>query len=275
MTQEFVIDERLVDLHLPATDRDGALRHLCRLLAEGGLADDSYAGAVLEREASYPTGLQFEGIAIGLPHAHPAHPPYVPLVPLGPVVLGFSNGVLIGGMPAVLNGALGVSPTCCGVSPYYEVFTGSANVVIEGERAVRMLDLTFHCQAAPLSGRHPRLRRTLHGAQQALHGEHKVEDVADFAEQNAAAAGALHSAQDGPAEREAAVEAVTMARTSELAERAQDQLIEAMSRLMGLDPAAPAGTPGVLIEGAANVLIGGMPMPSGSALVRGLLRLLP
>ena len=214
-------------------------------------------------------------LAIGLPHAHPAHPPYVPLVPLGPVVLGFSNGVLIGGMPAVLNGALGVSPTCCGVSPYYEVFTGSANVLIEGERAVRMLDLTFHCQAAPLSGRHPRLRRTLHGAQQALHGEHKVEDVADFAEQNAAAAGALHGAQDGPAEREAAVEAVTMARTSELAERAQDQLIEAMSRLMGLDPAAPAGTPGVLIEGAANVLIGGMPMPSGSACVRGLLRLLP
>lgn len=90
-------------------------------------------------------------------------------------------------MPAVLNGALGVNPTCCGVSPYYEVFTGSANVLIEGERAVRMLDLTFHCQAAPLSGRHPRLRRTLHGAQQALHGEHKVEDVADFAEQNAAA----------------------------------------------------------------------------------------
>lgn len=73
MTQEFVIDERLVDLHLPATDRDGALRHLCRLLAEGGLADDSYAGAVLEREASYPTGLQFEGIAIGLPHAGSAH----------------------------------------------------------------------------------------------------------------------------------------------------------------------------------------------------------
>jgi uncharacterized Zn-binding protein involved in type VI secretion len=178
-------------------------------------------------------------------------------------------------MPAVLNGALGVSPTCCGVSPYYEVFTGSANVLIEGERAVRMLDLTFHCQAAPRSGRHPRLRRTLHGAQHALHGEHKVEDVADFAEQNAAAAGALRSARDCPAEREAAVEAVTMARTGELAERAQDQLGEAMSSLMGLDPAAPAGTPGVLIEGAANVLIGGLPMPSGSAVVRGLLRLLP
>lgn len=214
-------------------------------------------------------------LAIGLPHAHPAHPPYVPLVPLGPVVLGFSNGVLIGGMPAVLNGALGVSPTCCGVSPYYEVFTGSANVVIEGERAVRMLDLTLHCQAAPRPGRHPRLRRTLRGAQQVLLGEHKVEDVADFAEQNAAAADALRSAQDYPAGREAAMESVTMARTSELAEKAQDQLGEAMSSLMGLDPAAPAGTPGVLVEGVANVLIGGLPMPSSSSLVRGLLRLLP
>lgn len=214
-------------------------------------------------------------LAVGLPHAHPAHPPYVPLVPLGPVVLGFSNGVLIGGMPAVLNGALGVSPTCCGVSPYYEVFTGSANVVIEGERAVRMLDLTFHCQAAPLPGRSPRRRRILHAAQQALHGEHKVEDVADFAEQNAAAADALRSAEDCPAGREAAMEAVTMARTSQLAEKAQDQLSDAISSLMGLDPAAPAGTPGVLVEGVANVLIGGLPMPSGSSLVRGLLRLVP
>lgn len=213
-------------------------------------------------------------LAVGLPHAHPAHPPYVPLVPLGPVVLGFSNGVLIGGMPAVLNGALGVSPTCCGMSPYYEVFTGSANVVIEGERAVRMLDLTFHCQTAPLPGRSPR-RRLLHGAQQALHGEHKVEDVADFAEQNAAAADALRSAEDCPAGREAAMEAVTMARTSQLAEKAQDQLGDAISSLMGLDPAAPAGTPGVLVEGVANVLIGGLPMPSGSSLVRGLLRLVP
>ena len=214
-------------------------------------------------------------LAVGLPHAHPAHPPYVPLVPLGPVVLGFSNGVLIGGMPAVLNGALGVSPTCCGVSPYYEVCTGSANVVIEGERAVRMLDLTFHCQAAPPSGRHPRLQRTLHGVEQALHGEHRVEDVADFAEQNAAAADAMRRAEHCPAEREAALESVTMARTSLLAEKAQDQLSAAMSRLMGLDPAAPAGTPGVLLEGTANVLIGGFPMPSGSSLVRGLLRLLP
>ena len=86
---------------------------------------------------------------------------------------------------------------------------------------------------------------------------------------------ALRSAEDCPAGREAAMEAVTMARTSQLAEKAQDQLSDAISSLMGLDPAAPAGTPGVLVEGVANVLIGGLPMPSGSSLVRGLLRLVP
>lgn len=73
MTQDFVIDERLVDLQIGEADREGALRHLCGLLVEGGLAKDSYADAIVEREASYPTGLQFEGIAIGLPHAGSSH----------------------------------------------------------------------------------------------------------------------------------------------------------------------------------------------------------
>jgi uncharacterized Zn-binding protein involved in type VI secretion len=217
-------------------------------------------------------------LALGLPHAHPSHPPYVPLLPLGPVLLGFSNGVLIGGLPAVVNGALGVSPTCCGLSPFYEVITGSANVLIEGERAVRTLDVTLHCQAAARPASRPgaaRLRRALHGAEQVLHAEHKIEDVADFAEQSAAAAETLSTAGHSPAARQAAAEAVSMAMTGQLAERAQDQLADAMSRLMGLDPATPAGTPGAMLQGVSNVLIGGLPLPSASAVVRGLLRLLP
>jgi PTS system galactitol-specific IIA component len=73
VTQDFVIDERLVDLQIAETDRDGVLRRLCNLLVEEGLASDTYADAIVEREASHPTGLQFEGIAIGLPHAGSSH----------------------------------------------------------------------------------------------------------------------------------------------------------------------------------------------------------
>lgn len=219
-------------------------------------------------------------LAIGLPHAHPAHPPGIPLPPLGPVLVGFSNDVLINGVPAVLSGALGVSPTCCGLSPFYEVFTGSAKVLINGEHAARAFDLTFHCQAAPAPARRTgaalrRLRQGLQATEQGLQIMHKVEDCADYAEQSAAAFRAVRSADQGSAEHRAATEAVSMAMTSRVAESAQDALSDAISQLMGRDAAAPAGTPGVLVGGAANVLIGGLSVPNGSFLVRGLLRLVP
>ena len=56
---------------------------------------------------------------------------------------------------------------------------------------------------------------------------------------------------------------------------ARFNLSDALTKLMGRDPATPAGTPGVIVSGSANVLIGGFPLPGGSAVVRGLLRLLP
>lgn len=41
---------------------------LTGMLAEQGYVDSEYADKVCEREANYPTGLQFEHIAIAIPH---------------------------------------------------------------------------------------------------------------------------------------------------------------------------------------------------------------
>ncbi len=221
-------------------------------------------------------------LALGLPHAHLAHPPYVPLIPLGPAILGFSNDVLINGIPALVSGALGTSPSCCGLAPFYEVFTGSSKVLIGGERAVRVLDLTFHCApAAGKSGAQSRaiagVRRTLQATERTIHAAHKVEDAADFSAQRADAARVIGESEDSdsPGQRAAVTESAAMAVSSHLMQKAQDQLTDALTKLMGRDPATPAGTPGVIVSGSANVLIGGFPMPGGSAVVRGLLRLLP
>lgn len=257
----------------------------CRLLTaprdrfNAGVADHTQALSAATRPMPAAT---VGSLALGLPHAHPGHPPFVPLLPVGPAILGFSNDVLINGMPALVNGALGVNPTCCGLAPFYEVFTGSSKVLIGGERAVRVLDLTFHCATAAGKTKTEalamaRLRKTLHAADHALHVAHKVEDEADFAVLRAEATSAARESvtSASPAVRKAAVESTAMAMTSPLLEQAQDQLSLALAKLMGRDPATPAGTPGAIATGSANVLIGGFPMPGGSAVVRGLLRLLP
>lgn len=49
------------------------LSAMCDNLCREGIVKDSYKAAILEREASYPTGLQCGGINIAIPHADIAH----------------------------------------------------------------------------------------------------------------------------------------------------------------------------------------------------------
>jgi uncharacterized Zn-binding protein involved in type VI secretion len=221
-------------------------------------------------------------LAVGLPHAHPAHPPFVPMSPLGPALIGFCIDVLINGAPALQAGALGFSPTCCGLSPLFEVITGSSSVLLSGERAVRTLDLTVHCMPAPISSHQTSgpmrpLQRGVQLAESAAHLIRRAADTSEVAQTYASAGRALVKAAkaDSAPMREAARTAADMAVASPIADKVQAQLAQALTALMGRDPPAPAGTPGVILNGAGNVLIGGMPVPGSAPTARGLLRLLP
>lgn len=93
---------------------------------------------------------------IGLPHAH-AHPPNlippappIPLPSTGPIIpipfVSGANKTLINCMPAARCGDIGLGIWCGGYFPLYEVFLGSCNVWIEGNRAARLaIDITKHC----------------------------------------------------------------------------------------------------------------------------------
>ncbi len=93
---------------------------------------------------------------IGLPHAH-AHPPNlippappIPLPSTGPVIpipfVSGANKTLINCMPAARCGDIGLAIWCGGYFPMYEIFLGSSNVWIEGNRAARLaIDITKHC----------------------------------------------------------------------------------------------------------------------------------
>lgn len=51
----------------------GVLSAMCDNLCKEGIVKDSYKAAILEREASYPTGLNCGGINIAIPHADIVH----------------------------------------------------------------------------------------------------------------------------------------------------------------------------------------------------------
>ncbi len=94
---------------------------------------------------------------IGLPHAH-MHPPNlippstvpIPLPSTGPIIpipiLSGASKVVINNMPAARCGDMGLGIWCGGYFPMYEIFLGSSNVWIEGNRAARVgVDITKHC----------------------------------------------------------------------------------------------------------------------------------
>ena len=116
----------------------------------------------------FPAATLFS-VAFGAPHAHNLHPPSgpnpipipvpIPLPPIGPVMFGTCVSVLINGKPAARCGDLGIGPTCCGLPPIYEVFTGSSKVFIGGARAARQCDITYHCKPVPPAAPQPVARR--------------------------------------------------------------------------------------------------------------------
>lgn len=213
-------------------------------------------------------------MVVGMPHAH-LHPPScippappVPLPVLGTIALGCCVSVLINGIPAARVGDLGINPTCCGLGPMFEIFTGSSKVFIGGMRAARAPDVTMHCWP-PKSWL---ARGAVAGLVKAANAGMAVMDRVQQAGQALQVAdhvvGGAQAAVDGDtATAKAHVAALGMMAVEAAAQAASDAIAMAMGALMGKDPAI--GSPvGAIVTGHPNVLIGGFPMPSGMQIAR-------
>ncbi|UXU91098.1 RHS repeat-associated core domain-containing protein [Burkholderia sp. S-53] len=212
---------------------------------------------------------------LGTPHAH-AHPPSsgFPLPSVGLTIGSGCLSVLIGGIPAARVLDIGYAPTCGGLTPYFDIQTGSSNTFIGGMRAARMgIDMTRHCNPMGHVG---------HSGGKAASAAEKSEEVASEAAQvtgrakllgragkawragNAAlgpASGAVTAADD-VSQGEIAAAAMMAAQT------AADLAFMMLSNLMGKDPGIEPSM-GTLLMGDPSVLIGGFPMPDSQMMWHG------
>jgi uncharacterized Zn-binding protein involved in type VI secretion len=249
----------------------GAPMQAVNLLNEGFAKATNF---IAEALPSFPAAT-LTSIAIGLPHAHTLHPPSgpppvppTPLPPIGPVMFGTSVQVLINGLPAARCGDLGLNPTCCGLPPIFEIFTGSSKVFIGGKRAARATDITYHCKPTPPAGAAQR------GAAAALKTAMEAAMIAGLVAQAAAIAGDAVEASN-PMNSPAMASAMGMSAGMMAAQMASDAVAMAMGAAMGKDACLPPGTLGaIVLNTSPNVLIGGFPMPSWMAIAQGLLKLI-
>lgn len=182
---------------------------------------------------------------IGPPHGH-MHPPSlippapapIPLPSIGTVLLGTCIKVLIGGMPAARAGDIGLAPTCCGITPMFEIKTGSSKVFIGGSRAARMGDICVECVPSG-GGSMGKLAMAMTAMSIASDIDEAIDAKAD-ADPDLAAAKAFSAA-------------MTAATT------AADLATNAIKQALGKDPGV-AATPGAMLLGHPLVLIGGFPM---------------
>ena len=198
---------------------------------------------------------------LGLPHTH-THPPSlippappVPLPSLGAVMLGTSVKVLINSMPAARCGDIGLAPTCCGFTPFFQIKTGSSNTFIGGNRAARMLDICQACASADKREEGIDAGKIMGAIGAAARGIQTA--------QKAMAIGAIAmDAVDAAVEDDAAMQAAkAMAAAMAAAQMAADKAAEALTKTMGKDPAGvPPKVIGAITLGHPNVLIGGFPM---------------
>jgi len=70
---DFAIDESLILVQDRAKTREEIIKKLGGLLQTKGFVKDSYIQAVLERERTYPTGLQAKVAGVAVPHTDTDH----------------------------------------------------------------------------------------------------------------------------------------------------------------------------------------------------------
>jgi uncharacterized Zn-binding protein involved in type VI secretion len=204
-------------------------------------------------------------LAMGLPHGHAPLPVLLPV--LGGVALGCCVSVLINGKPAARVGDIGINPTCLGFPmPGFEIFTGSSKVFIGGARAARQFDVTMHCWPAPTKAL--KLGKLTKVASKVDSGVNKVMTVMPFVGMAAQGLGIVADELDAAsAEDPAVAEAYVLSAEVGAKQLAMDAATMAFGLLLGKNTCF--GPPvGAIMEGEANVLIGGFPVPSGVAMAQ-------
>jgi len=264
--------------------------------AAGAAADEKASQLVSGLAAAmgpYPAATLTD-IALGIPHAHIKHPPSgpppippTPLPPMGPIMLGTNLTVLINNKPTARCGDYGFNPTCAGIVPplsaLFEIVTGSSNVYIGGARAARSgIDVTMHCFKMPAPKMSIKLGKLAGIANKVGKAANAVGKVAGAVTRVAGVVGMVAQATsiassfaDAEANDDAAMAAAIGQSVALMAaQAAADAAAAAMTNMIGTDQPMipPVGTPGMITTGSPNVLIGGFPLPSFSAIAQGLLK---
>ncbi|WP_080435588.1 RHS repeat-associated core domain-containing protein [Burkholderia ubonensis] len=213
---------------------------------------------------------------LGTPHAHD-HPPSdgFPLPSMGGTIGAGCLSVLIGGIPAARVTDIGIAPTCGGLTPLFNIETGSSNTFIGGMRAARMgIDMTRHCNPMGHAGK---------SGEEAEGAAEKGEEAAGEAAEVSSGAGWLGragkawkvgNAAVGPASSVAGAAADVkhgeeLAAAMMAAQTAADAAMMALSNLMGKDPGIEPSM-GMLMDGNPTVLIGGAPLPDSQMMWHGI-----
>jgi uncharacterized Zn-binding protein involved in type VI secretion len=268
--------------------------------ALGDAADDKVSNLVSGLAAAmgpFPAAT-LSGLALGIPHAHIAHPPSgpppippIPLPPLGPILLGTNLTVLINNMPTARCGDYGFNPTCCGVLPplsaLFQIATGSSSVYIGGARAARAdIDITLHCFKMPAPKIPIKVGKLAGIAQKMGKVASKVRKVtgkvAGAVDTVSSVTGTVAEVTDiassfaeAEADDDAAMaSAMGLSVGMMAAQAAADAAAAALTEMVGTDQPCvpPVGTPGMILMGSPNVMIGGFPLPYFSAIAQGLLK---
>ncbi|MPW21293.1 hypothetical protein GCT13_31560 [Paraburkholderia sp. CNPSo 3157] len=212
---------------------------------------------------------------LGTPHAH-SHPPSdgFPLPSIGGTIGSGCLSVLIGGMPAARVTDIGIAPTCGGLTPYFDIQTGSSNTFIGGMRAARMgIDMTRHCNPMGHAGKSG---EEAEGA--AEKGEEAASEAAEVSSRarwlgRAGKAWKVGNAAVGPASgamtaADDAWQGEALAAAMMAAQTAADAAMMLLGNLMGKDPGIEPSM-GMLMDGNPTVLIGGFPMPDSQMMWHG------
>jgi PTS system galactitol-specific IIA component len=70
---DFAVDESLILVKDDSQTREEIIRKLGNLLFQNGFVKDSYTQAVLDREITFPTGLQARVAGVAVPHTDTEH----------------------------------------------------------------------------------------------------------------------------------------------------------------------------------------------------------
>lgn len=68
-----LLNEELILMDYGANNKEELLRGLGTILREKGYVKDSYIDGLLEREETFPTGLNTPGVSVAIPHTYAIH----------------------------------------------------------------------------------------------------------------------------------------------------------------------------------------------------------